>query len=1719
MSNKHKKESFASVSSAIMMKIPTDNLGILRSQFQKVPGGLPINLFIEAVVSQMDLADINELMLMVADLIDFFHQVDINGDGFMEWEEFVMFTLDSVTTVHHQQKFETLAKPLTKLVQPPAVRNPIYKSLMVPCLGKIILGVGYDIQLYAPNEYSNAYTHLAYTLHMRGYDKNATMSKSSEGLLSVLDMDYLEEEDVLCVLRSDMHVEFFKFLSRSNYSLETIDNLGNIKLDQPCYKIRWKYCFDRPTRLLAIGMSENILTYSFAINKSEKRAVLADFKILSKHTDFVRDILVINIECARYICSASLDKSIILWDINTMEYRSIRTGHSAGVVSLAFDGKSLLFSGGNDHEIIVWDLEATLNRPLYRLSGHEHPIIQMIAMEAIERCLSLDDAGNIFWWDISRSTPNSTKSKLIDSAKGPEDHIRSIALFTHLGIAFNTMHGVMISAAGRRQHIFKILDGSVQESFPVCAVYSPTLLSIATIHSHDFILWNGVTGDQEKVVSNLVAAQARISCGILDDRLRRLALGDSNGVIRFYNLLNGALLKSFPPLLSAIKEIIYSRDKNLIVISETSEISIYDDCIQDPEAPSSNYYLRELKFSIPYDIAGIAYSYTLGLIATTDSLGTLILWDYIYLLPVLIIHNITGSDHAVNKLAFIPDYPLVVIADSSKNFTIVSIPTQTSPRQEIWRVDCVIPQPTQEELFAQDEEDDLENDESSQVGGKAKPFHYRRMITFKSSWREVKQMAVHCMAADEDDESITTTTECEEAKNEVVSLNTNESIFPDNLVVNIVCGFDDGTMSITNITGTLREMKISCLSEKDSAQFRDDYNSKSRVSRTFSDNDLRRALSSEEVKLRERQSTAELVYVFRPHSHTITSITILGEYKWLLTTSEDSNVQCWTIDAQFRGVLTRGTQMDKMFRTHWSNPEDMDLRNYRRYSQAEEMMKSLNLRQVIVENDDGSESHASIESVNKSFRESRTHVHRQGQLQNSDTKKLLKELEDNGIHQMYVSNLDTLDNTMKRIESYPERSRVIGQLSGGLTYSPSKKEMAKIQLLSKSKKPTMMKPKMRKRKKYKRGVSIDSTPKYSYDENSDDAKYFGTIKMADQWLAAPFVVDKQVDLGNWKYANEMSRIEALDPANWDISSTNRSKLMFPHMHVEIEKMAVSHDPIKIIESKLNALCPNGDFKEYYKELKAKYGSKRSIKSQAVAGVYKFENGQLLPSCETVNLPTLSEDDSLMAWERHIISNTIKTVDASPPLLKSEIELFSPPKRRLSVHIIDKDEAKQGSELKQSVSLPVIAPAPKLVKRIKNKAPFKVRSRTPSPTATPTKPPHAPLLEEILQLEYEKQKEITTKPKKTKQLSAVEAARQQTQKALEKFEARTTDQKELQKKNRKGSARRLSGVDSAGIQLIRQSTFEGMLNIAHKQAMADSNWVKKVRRELSQDPDMKVPKKFNMPEQQQKQVSTDHHGPQGGRRHASPIKLFSLFSDKRAEEERILARQSFGPYKTPELLQFFDVFKSLPKRDPDTNEVIANEVVVSDSESSSMKTADPAGDVSGYIVLQELIQHQYIKRRPHFRASLEKYLSKMADKAIHMNINKILLHMCPLMTATDRKDCIKFFSYQKTEEVDEVSVQFSPTQLFQFRQIFDYFDTDNSGTVDREEIKRALAKSSKQKQPNKDSQLKGDTMNIEAEVTADSIDFIVEEADQDGNDELDFDEFVKMFGDMFQQQIY
>jgi hypothetical protein len=290
-----------------------------------------------------------------------------------------------------------------------------------------------------------------------------------------------------------------------------------------------------------------------------------------------------------------------------------------------------------------------------------------------------------------------------------------------------------------------------------------------------------------------------------------------------------------------------------------------------------------------------------------------------------------------------------------------------------------------------------------------------------------------------------------------------------------------------------------------------------------------------------------------------------------------------------------------------------------------------------------------------------------------------------------------------------------------------------------------------------------------------------------------------------------------------------------------------------------------------------------------------------------------------------------------------------------------------------------------------------------------------------------------------------------------------------------------------------------------------------------------------------------------------IRLFqSMVETQKSEDEKILARQSFGPYKALELLQFFDLYQLMTKRVPTAHDILLTasskeEEVGNGLITAGVGTTDPGAGGYGAILLHEFLKHKYLRSRPQLKTIFEKNLiisqyptpgggvgSSSGGVAatgvplptqhhghILITLQRIIQQMCPLMTPNDRRDCLRYFSLvtverQKQQEEQQASYAakfMTPKQLKQLRAIFSYFDLDQNGTVNRTEIKRAMKRDYLRSDSNHrmggDDGLKGSDQLIETGVDDASIESMVEEADADGNNELDFEEFVKLFGATFQ----
>ena len=78
-----------------MMLLDNEKLSSLEDEFAEYPNGIELPNFVQLLRQTIPHLQ-NEKYQLIHGLILLFHDIDINGDGHMEWSEFTQYIIDAV---------------------------------------------------------------------------------------------------------------------------------------------------------------------------------------------------------------------------------------------------------------------------------------------------------------------------------------------------------------------------------------------------------------------------------------------------------------------------------------------------------------------------------------------------------------------------------------------------------------------------------------------------------------------------------------------------------------------------------------------------------------------------------------------------------------------------------------------------------------------------------------------------------------------------------------------------------------------------------------------------------------------------------------------------------------------------------------------------------------------------------------------------------------------------------------------------------------------------------------------------------------------------------------------------------------------------------------------------------------------------------------------------------------------------------------------------------------------------------------------------------------------------------------------------------------------------------------------------------------------------------------------------------------------------------------
>jgi hypothetical protein len=135
-------------------------------------------------------------------------------------------------------------------------------------------------------------------------------------------------------------------------------------------------------------------------------------------------------------------------------------------------------------------------------------------------------------------------------------------------------------------------------------LYNETLFSFITLHPDNVKIWDARTG--EILSAHRDITEGELTCCCLDDRERKLFVGDTEGNIVSINVRNGARLREFKPhekgsfpkkkIITDLTYFAYKDTKLLVTSSQSSSLVIHDDSESDPNKSRSNEMTHHKNF-------------------------------------------------------------------------------------------------------------------------------------------------------------------------------------------------------------------------------------------------------------------------------------------------------------------------------------------------------------------------------------------------------------------------------------------------------------------------------------------------------------------------------------------------------------------------------------------------------------------------------------------------------------------------------------------------------------------------------------------------------------------------------------------------------------------------------------------------------------------------------------------------------------------------------------------------------------------------------------------------------------------------------------------------------------------------------------------------------------------------------------------------------------------
>lgn len=340
--NEREKATFS-----MMMKMNPEALTNIRKEFFARRDSVTLEEFIYIIQKHLiNKNSDNKFVMETAEqrefgtnMFELFKDIDVNGDKMLEWQEFTSFTVEKANLLNKRAKLASIAHyhdsaESLDIGAKYRHRHDISRFVNLPTLGQFAMVEDHKNAIFVFNS---------------RFGKHITTINTDSAPIAIETIPD-KERQLLVTSGADM-------------------TLSTFSLDDPNPKRKYKVnsTWATPGVQMAVAYSKdsNVL-YSGATNGNiyswnwQKRSLLS---AMPGHNDIVMNLIVL--KKLNNVASASLDKTLGVWDSHTNEQILKLVGHKKGVFDLCYNPSyRLIFSCGFEHDACVWS--PFVNSMVYR---------------------------------------------------------------------------------------------------------------------------------------------------------------------------------------------------------------------------------------------------------------------------------------------------------------------------------------------------------------------------------------------------------------------------------------------------------------------------------------------------------------------------------------------------------------------------------------------------------------------------------------------------------------------------------------------------------------------------------------------------------------------------------------------------------------------------------------------------------------------------------------------------------------------------------------------------------------------------------------------------------------------------------------------------------------------------------------------------------------------------------------------------------------------------------------------------------------------------------------------------------------------------------------------------------------------------------------------------------------------------------------------------------